>query len=111
MENAWERWFLKKVPLDQGKEFAITSGIVAEFVHVVTDQLRFDKPPGVDEALDWSRFWSDAREVTGLWLVYQKSSALYELPAVGSDLIPPEAFGALLERILGDLKTSALIKQ
>ena len=41
--------------------------------------------------------------------VYQKSSALCELVAVGGDLIPPEVLVALVERVLDDLKTSALI--
>ncbi len=40
--------------------------------------------------------------------VYQKSSALFELLAVGGDLIPPEALAVLVERVLDDLKTSAL---
>lgn len=43
--------------------------------------------------------------------VYQKSSALFEILAVGRDLIPPEAIAELLERVLEDLKTSALIKK
>lgn len=41
--------------------------------------------------------------------VYQKSSALCELIAVGGDLIPPEVLVALVERVLENLKTSALI--
>ena len=41
--------------------------------------------------------------------VYQKASALCELVALGADLIPPDALAALVERVLDDLKTSALI--
>ena len=41
--------------------------------------------------------------------VYQKASALCELLALGADLIPPDALAALVERVLDDLKTSALI--
>lgn len=41
--------------------------------------------------------------------VYHKVSGLYEFAAAGRDLIPPEALAALIERILDDLKTSALI--
>ena len=32
--------------------FAITSGILAEFIHVVTDPRRFDRPISVSEALE-----------------------------------------------------------
>lgn len=41
--------------------------------------------------------------------VYQKASALCELVALGADLIPPDALAALVERVLDDLKISALI--
>jgi hypothetical protein len=35
----------------------------AEFIHVVTDPRRFQKPLTADEAVDKARFWWDAAEV------------------------------------------------
>lgn len=46
-----------------GRRLALTSGILAEFVHVVTDSRRFENPLTMTEALDWAAFWSDAEEV------------------------------------------------
>lgn len=53
-----------EVKLDQGETFSITSGILAEFIHVVTDHRRFENPLTMSQALDLGRFWSKAREVT-----------------------------------------------
>jgi predicted nucleic acid-binding protein len=47
----------------EGRRLALTSGIVAEFVHVVTDSKRFENPLTMTEALEWAAFWSDAVEV------------------------------------------------
>lgn len=48
----------------EGRRLALTSGILAEFVHVVTDPKRFENPLTMTEALEWAAFWSDAMEVT-----------------------------------------------
>ena len=42
----------------------LTSGIVSEFIHIVTDSRRFENPLTMTEALDWAGFWSDAAEVS-----------------------------------------------
>jgi len=47
-----------------GRRLALTSGILAEFIHVVTDSKRFENPLTMTEALEWAAFWSDAEEVT-----------------------------------------------
>jgi predicted nucleic acid-binding protein len=47
----------------EGRRLALTSGILAEFVHVVTDSKRFENPLSMTEALEWAAFWSDAVEV------------------------------------------------
>ncbi len=57
-------WIWMNEALDRGETFAITSGILAEFIHVVTDQRRFENPLSMTEALEWSRYWCDAQEVT-----------------------------------------------
>jgi predicted nucleic acid-binding protein len=47
----------------EGRRLALTSGILAEFVHVVTDPRRLENPLTMAEALTWATFWSDAEEV------------------------------------------------
>lgn len=47
-----------------GRVFAITPGILAEFIHVVTDPRRFACPLAMADALRIAGFWADATEVT-----------------------------------------------
>lgn len=46
------------------RALALTSGILAEFLHIVTDGKRFENPLTMPEALEWAVFWSEAEEVT-----------------------------------------------
>jgi predicted nucleic acid-binding protein len=46
----------------ESRRLALTSGILAEFVHVVTDPRRFANPLTMAEALTWATFWSEAEE-------------------------------------------------
>lgn len=55
------QWLDEAIVKDE--TFAITSGILAEFVHIVTDGRRFEIPLDVSEALERAVFWSEAREV------------------------------------------------
>jgi predicted nucleic acid-binding protein len=50
--------------VSDGRDLALTSGILSEFIHVVTDPRRFEKPLTMKEALEWAGFWSAAEEVT-----------------------------------------------
>jgi predicted nucleic acid-binding protein len=50
--------------LAEGHDLALTPGILAEFIHVVTDPRRFERPLTMTEALEWAGFWNDAEEVT-----------------------------------------------
>ncbi len=61
----------------QGGTFGLTAGILAEFVHVVTDPRRFENPLDMDRATALAGFWAAAAEVvhlpqgpevTALWL-------------------------------------------
>ncbi len=56
------RWLDEEIA--KGQTFAITSGILAEFIHIVTDGRRFESPLAISEALQRAVFWSEAREVT-----------------------------------------------
>ena len=55
------QWLDEAIAKDE--TFAITSGILAEFIHIVTDGRRFETPLAISEALERARFWSEAREV------------------------------------------------
>lgn len=48
--------------LSKGRPLALTSLVLSEFIHVVTDPKRFTLPLTMPEALEWSRFWSNAEE-------------------------------------------------
>jgi predicted nucleic acid-binding protein len=48
----------------RNQTFAIASGILAEFIHVVTDARRFETPLQISQALERAAFWAEAREVT-----------------------------------------------
>jgi predicted nucleic acid-binding protein len=52
--------------LSAGRLLALTSGVVAEFLHIVTDPKRFETPLTMPEALQWATFWSQAEEVAVL---------------------------------------------
>jgi predicted nucleic acid-binding protein len=60
--EASQRWLDEQIAENQS--FAITSGILAEFIHIVTDGHRFETPLAMSEALERAAFWSEAREVT-----------------------------------------------
>ncbi len=60
--EASQRWLDEEIARNQ--TFAITSGILAEFIHIVTDGRRFETPLAMSEALERAAFWSEAREVT-----------------------------------------------
>lgn len=63
--EASHRWLDEA--LMRNETFAITSGILAEFIHVVTDPRRFQTPLEVSQALERAAFWAEAREVTLLY--------------------------------------------
>jgi hypothetical protein len=47
-----------------GATFALAPQVLQEFVHVATDCRRFQYPLSFDEALNRSRFWWEADEIT-----------------------------------------------
>ena len=60
--EACHQWLDEALAKDH--TFAITSGILAEFIHIVTDGRRFETPLSISEALERAAFWGEAREVT-----------------------------------------------
>lgn len=60
--HEWVSQRLAELTAD-GRNFAVTSVNLSEFLHVVTDSKRFEKPLTMGEALHWAGFWSRSREV------------------------------------------------
>ncbi|MCX6879908.1 MAG: type II toxin-antitoxin system VapC family toxin [Verrucomicrobia bacterium] len=50
----------------QGRVLGLAPGILAEFIHVVTDPRRFANPLDMAQATAIARFWADASEVAML---------------------------------------------
>ena len=46
-----------------GDRFGLTSQVLTEFIHVVTDAKRFTAPLTIEQAIDRSRAWWDSPEV------------------------------------------------
>ena len=54
---------LKREVLQPQVQLALAPQVLAEFIHVVTDPRRFQKPLAVAEAIAKARFWWNATEV------------------------------------------------
>lgn len=58
--------FLKSV-LQAGHSVALLPQVLAEFLHVVTDSKRFQRPFSMDEALAAARQWWEAQETIQMY--------------------------------------------
>lgn len=56
----------RDVHLDRGGRFVLTSQVISEFLHVVTDHRRFEEPMAFQQALAKAREWCLANEVVHL---------------------------------------------
>ena len=54
---------LKHKILDKGVSLALAPQVLAEFIHIVTDPRRFEKPLSRNEAITKALFWWNADEV------------------------------------------------
>ncbi|MDX6766743.1 MAG: hypothetical protein SFU85_08125 [Candidatus Methylacidiphilales bacterium] len=52
--------------LDAGNRFGLTPQVLAEFIHIVTDPRRFERPLAMDTALNRAEKWWNAAEVVHL---------------------------------------------
>jgi predicted nucleic acid-binding protein len=50
--------------LDAGDTFALAPQVLAEFIHIVTDERRFERPLSVSAARERAEHWWSAAEVT-----------------------------------------------
>ncbi len=48
--------------IEEGRMLAIAPQVLAEFVHIVTDERRFEKPLPMDKAVDRATTWWEAKE-------------------------------------------------
>lgn len=61
--HASARALLQREVLDARVPLALAPQVLAEFIHIVTDPRRFQKPLTMAEAIAKTRFWWDASEV------------------------------------------------
>ena len=74
-EHARAHSLLRKEALDVGVPLALVPQVLAEFLHIVTDPKRFQKPLTMAEALERSEFWWNAVEVR-LFMEWMRTHAL-----------------------------------
>ena len=55
--------------LGHDREAGLAPQVLTEFVHVVTDPRRFERPLSVHQAVEKARFWWNAREVARVFPV------------------------------------------
>jgi predicted nucleic acid-binding protein len=76
---------LRREVLAANEKLALVPQVLAEFVHVVTDPRRFQRPLSMDQALSRALFWWNAQEVqrvfptsesTALWLAWVSEKGL-----------------------------------
>ncbi len=74
---------LRSEVLDRGEELALAPQVLTEFLHVVTDPRRFQRPLTMEQALLKARFWWQAREVRHLY-PSAESTALFLIGSLSS---------------------------
>lgn len=69
---------LNREVIDAGEQLSLAPQVLAEFVHVVTDGRRFQRPLEMSEALAKARFWWSAREVTHAYPTAESTALFIE---------------------------------
>jgi predicted nucleic acid-binding protein len=69
---------LRREVLDANEELALVPQVLAEFLHVVTDPKRFQKPFTMSHALSRAEFWWNAREVKQVYTTAAATQLLFE---------------------------------
>lgn len=59
------RLFQREV-IASGRPVAITAAVISEFIHVVTDNRRFERPLSMDQALADGEYWWTSRQTCKL---------------------------------------------
>jgi toxin-antitoxin system PIN domain toxin len=73
-EHARAHDWLHRVILDGGETIALAPQVLTEFIHVVTDPKRFERPLSMQQALDKTRFWWNAAEVRRIYPTAESTS-------------------------------------
>jgi len=59
--------YLQREVLDKGGKLALAPQVLTEFMHVVTDGKRFERPLSMDDALSKAQVWWNAAEVERIY--------------------------------------------
>jgi predicted nucleic acid-binding protein len=77
-EHARAHAFLRREILAPRDQLAIAPQVLSEFIHVVTDQRRFQKPLTIQEAIAKSRFWWNAVEVRRVYPTAESTELFHD---------------------------------
>ena len=69
---------LQREILDGNNELALSPQVLTEFLHVVTDPRRFERPLPMDKALRKAQFWWNAREVRHVYPTFESTMLFLE---------------------------------
>lgn len=72
------RTYLDEKLLGRGQQLALAPQVICEFVHIVTDDRRFERPLSVLDALARAQLWWQAREVRQVYPGAESVSLLFE---------------------------------
>lgn len=72
------RAVLKREVLDAGEPLGLTPAVVAEFIHVVTDPKRFERPLTMGEAAQRASYWWNAGETQHLYPTAESMSLFFQ---------------------------------
>lgn len=61
--DAARAFILQHIASAEGRAFALAPQVLTEFIHVVSDPRRFERPLPVAEAVKRAKYWWSAREV------------------------------------------------
>ncbi len=75
-QHSTARAWLQREVLDRGSVLALAPQVLVEFMHIVTDSRRFERPLTMEQALDKARYWWNAREVRHVYPTAESSLLL-----------------------------------
>lgn len=78
-ENHTAAWnFLRKKILANKRILGLSAQVLSEFIHIVTDSRRFEKPLSMTEALEKAEYWWQAKEVQQIYPDYKTLQLFFE---------------------------------
>jgi predicted nucleic acid-binding protein len=77
-EHARAHELLRRAVIDAGDAVALAPQVLTEFLHVVTDARRFERPLTMEQALAKARYWWDASEIRHVYPTGESTALFME---------------------------------